>query len=67
MDTMGEKNWLEQIQGENQLAKIIEANTYTEEFGLALTDAEARALVEKRNEARGFCRNSYTRSAIRIM
>ncbi len=51
MDTMGEKNWLEQIQGKNQLAKIIEANAYTEEFGLALTDAEARALVEKRNEA----------------
>lgn len=48
---MEEKNWLEAVAGNSQLAEVQAANGYTEKFGLALTQEQAHALVAKRNDA----------------
>lgn len=47
---MEEKDWLELLSGKNQLQKVIEMNQKTERFGFALTEEEAKLLVERRQE-----------------
>lgn len=47
---MGEKDWLEIWSGQNQLQKVIEMNEKTQRFGLVLSEAEAKMLVESRND-----------------
>lgn len=47
---MGEKDWLEIWSGQNQLQKVIEMNEKTQRFGLVLSEAETKMLVESRNE-----------------
>ncbi|WP_075719156.1 DUF6323 family protein [Roseburia sp. 499] len=47
---MEEKDWLELLSGKNQLQKVIDMNQKTEKFGLALTEEEAKLLVERRQE-----------------
>ena len=48
---MEEALWMQQLSGQNQLAKILEVNEYTEPFGLALTQEEARMLVQERRNS----------------
>lgn len=38
------------MSGKNQLQKVIDMNQKTEKFGLALTEEEAKLLVERRQE-----------------
>lgn len=47
---MEEKDWLELLSGKNQMQKVIEMNKKTEIFGLALTEEDAKLLVERRQE-----------------
>lgn len=47
---MEEKEWLELLSGKNQMQKVIEMNKKTEIFGLALTEEDAKLLVERRQE-----------------
>lgn len=42
-----EKNWLVQMQ-QNQLAKLMDTNRYTEKFGLALTEQDVRLIAGAR-------------------
>lgn len=43
-----EQNWLNLLQGETQLEKIIETNQYTEKFGLALSEEDAKLIIQGR-------------------
>lgn len=45
-----EHNWLELVQGKNQLAKVIETNKSTEQFGLVLTEQDAALIIAQRQE-----------------
>lgn len=45
---MEEKDWLELAGRRNQLAKVMESNRYGEQFGLTLTEEEAKLLVQER-------------------
>ncbi|MDO5128071.1 MAG: DUF6323 family protein [Eubacteriales bacterium] len=46
-----EKNWLDLVQGKNQLAKVIDMNQYTERYGLALSEEQAELILENRKKA----------------
>lgn len=45
---MEEKNWLEEITKKTQMRKIMDTNSYTARFGIALTQEDAGALMEER-------------------
>lgn len=47
---MEEKNWLELLSGQTQITQVLDTNQYTQRFGLALTDEDARLLVQERTE-----------------
>lgn len=47
---MGEKNWMELMQLNPQCQAVAKCNEYTKEYGLVLSDEEARELVESKNE-----------------
>lgn len=38
---MEEKNWLQAMQSQTQLKKVMETNQYTEKYGLALSEEDA--------------------------
>ena len=40
-----EKNWMQQLQDEKSLAKILETNQETEQYGLVLSEEDAKSLV----------------------
>lgn len=46
-----EKNWIEQLQNQNQLSKVIETNQYTERFGLVLSQEDAKLILDNRKSA----------------
>ncbi len=46
-----DNNWLDLFQNKNQLAKVVDTNQYTEQFGLTLTEQDAALIMEKRNAA----------------
>lgn len=46
-----DSNWLDVLQSQNQLAKVIETNQYTERFGLALSQQDAQLILENRKTA----------------
>ena len=46
---MEEKDWIKLFSAQNQIQKVMEMNRQTERFGLALTQEEAKLLVENRN------------------
>ena len=46
-----EKNWIEQLQNQNQLAKVIDTNQYTERFGLVLSQEDAKLILDSRKSA----------------
>lgn len=48
---MEEKNWLELLSGQTQIAQVLDTNQYTERFGLALTNEDAQLLVQERTNA----------------
>ena len=47
---MEEKNFMELFSEKNQLQKVMETNKKTEQFGLELTQEDAKLLVEARGE-----------------
>lgn len=47
---MEEKNWIQLMSEQNQLAQVLNTNPYTEKFGLVLSEADARLLVQERKE-----------------
>ena len=46
-----DSNWLDVLQSQNQLAKVIETNQYTEQFGLILSEQDAQLILENRKRA----------------
>ena len=46
-----DSNWLDVLQSQNQLAKVIETNQYTEQFGLTLSQQDAQLILENRKMA----------------
>ena len=71
---MEEKNWMQILSGQNQLAKVIATNQVTEKFGLVLSEEDAKLLVNEKSESlkeqkrigRASFRRSFMNSAIRI-
>ena len=47
---MKEYNLLEIFSGQNQLQKVLDMNQKTQQFGLVLTEQDAKLLVEARGE-----------------
>ncbi len=43
-----EKNWMELLQQQSQLAKVLETNQFTEKYGLSLSSQEAKLIVSER-------------------
>ena len=41
-----DSNWLDVLQSQNQLAKVIETNQYTERFGLILSQQDAQMILD---------------------
>ena len=50
---MDEKAFLELLSGQNQIQKIMDTNQRTEQFGLVLTQEDAKTLAEGRKESLG--------------
>lgn len=48
---MEEKNWMQILSEQNQLAKVIETNQVTEKFGLVLSEEDAKLLVNEKSES----------------
>jgi len=44
---MNNDNWLMQLSGQDQTAQLAETNSYTSQFGLTLSDEDARLLVRE--------------------
>lgn len=47
---MNKKNWMALMSDKNQLQKIVEANVYTEKFGVCLSEEDAKQLLKERKE-----------------
>lgn len=45
---MEDKNWLQALQTQTQLQKVLETNQYTEKYGLMLREEDAQLLVKER-------------------
>lgn len=45
---MDEKNWLELMSKQTQITQVLETNTYTEKYGLVLSNEDAALLAEER-------------------
>ena len=48
---MEEKNWMQILSGQNQLAKVIATNQVTEKFGLVLSEEDAKILVNEKSKS----------------
>lgn len=48
---MKEKNWLQLMSEQNQLANVMETNRFTQKFGLSLSDEDAEILVADRRDS----------------
>ena len=48
---MEEKNWMQILSGQNQLAKVIATNQVTEKFGLVLSEEDAKLLVNEKSKS----------------
>ena len=46
-----EKNWMQQLQDEKSLANILETNQETEQYGLVLSEEDAKLLVDLRGKS----------------
>lgn len=45
------KDWMILLQEQNQLSKVIKTNELTEQFGLSLTEQEAKLILEERKNS----------------
>ena len=45
---MAEQNWLQAMQMQAQLQKVMETNQYTQQYGLSLSPEDAQLLVAER-------------------
>ena len=46
-----EQNWMMLLQQQNQLAKVVETNRVTQQYGLSLSEQEAQLIVAERSHA----------------
>lgn len=46
-----DKDWMVLLQQQNQLAKVVETNQATEQFGLRLTEQDAELILQERTKA----------------
>ena len=46
-----EQNWMVLLQQQNQLAKVVETNRVTEQYGLSLSEQDAQLIVAERSHA----------------
>ena len=46
-----DKEWMVLLQKQNQLEKVMETNQRTQQFGLVLSEQDARLILEERNDA----------------
>ena len=46
-----DNSWLDLLQNNNQLSKVIETNQYTERFGLSLSQQDAQLILDNRKTA----------------
>lgn len=46
-----EKDWMQLLQRQNQLAKVLETNQRAERYGLTLSEEEAGLILEERGRA----------------
>ncbi len=53
------KDWMVLLQQQNQLDKVIKTNQTTERFGLALTEQDARLILEERKNSLRHCNENY--------
>ena len=66
-----EEDWMQLLQRQNQLARVLETNQRTECYGLTLSEEEAGLILEERGRALKeqkrveFCRRSLMSSATR--
>lgn len=45
------KDWMILLQGQNQLSKVVGTNEITEQFGLSLTEQDAKLILEERKNS----------------
>lgn len=45
------KDWMILLQGQNQLSKVVGTNETTEQFGLSLTEQDAKLILEERKNS----------------
>lgn len=45
-----DNSWLDLLQNNNQLSKVIETNQYTERFGLSLSQQDAQLILHRQFE-----------------
>ncbi|MDD2960243.1 MAG: DUF6323 family protein [Lachnospiraceae bacterium] len=45
------KNWIELLNRQNQIQKILDTNVYSEKYGLVLTDQDAQVLATERHNS----------------
>lgn len=45
------RNWMTEMQGQHQLAKVMETNRITERFGLVLREEDAQLILQERSYA----------------
>lgn len=48
---MEDKNWLELISNQNQVAQVLDTNQYTKKYGLELSKEDSELLIEERNKS----------------
>lgn len=46
-----DQNWMMLLQQQNQLAKVVETNRVTQQYGLSLSEQEAQMIVAERSQA----------------
>ena len=48
------KDWMVLLQEQNQLSNVMKTNETTEQFGLSLTEQDAKLILAERKNAREF-------------
>ena len=48
---MGDQNWMDLLSGQMMVSKLMEANAYTRQYGLALTQQDTELLLSERRHA----------------
>lgn len=48
-----DKDWMVLLKGQNQLSNVIKTNETTEQFGLSLTEQDAKLILAERKKRTG--------------